>query len=260
MSFDIAQTLRSGAERATARNGLLAFGLLFAFRLVDAVVNDSFTERFFVDVLEYELILADLRAQANQPIQDPLVGEFPFAVIDLPVSVLGALALTLFVVGVVVRIGIIRTFTSEETESLPTENFTRRLVWTLLNLIIGAIMYFVAVAVGFVLFVVPGIYIAVALFFYNYEIIVAEKGVIDAFSGSLDLTANNRLPLFLLGLIFVVLGAVASNLVGVALPGTTVAGATVQTLSNAAVAVFGIAVAAQAYTQLRSRQQEPRVE
>jgi hypothetical protein len=129
-----------------------------------------------------------------------------------------------------------------------------------LNLIIGAIIYFLAVGIGLVLFVVPGIYIAVALFFYNYEIIIAEKGVIDAFSGSLDLTANNRLPLFLLGLIFAVLGAVVSNGFGAALPGASVAGTLVQMLVNAALAVFGIAVAAQAYNQLRSLHREVSVE
>ncbi len=175
-------------------------------------------------------------------------------------SVLGVLALALFVVGIVVRMGIVQTFVSEETQSLPMENFTRRLGWTVLNLVLGVIIYFVAVAIGLVLFIVPGIYIAVALFFYNYEIVIAEKGVIDAFSGSLDLTAGNRLPLFLLGLIFAVLGAVVSNVLGTALPAASVAGSLLQTLVDTAVAVFGVAVAAQAYNQLRSLQREESVE
>lgn len=260
MSLDITEALQSGAERATKRNALIALGLLFGFRVVDTVVSDSFTERLFVDVIDYEQLLADLQAQTDQPIQDPTVGEFPFAFLDLPVSVLAVLTLALFVVGIVVRMGLVRTFVSEETQSLPTENFTRRLGWTVLNLVIGAIVYFLAVGIGLVLFIVPGIYIAVALFFYNYEIIIAEKGVIDAFSGSLDLTAGNRLPLFLLGLIFAVLGAVVSNVLGTALPGASIVGSLLQTLVNAAVAIFGIAVAAQAYNQLRSAQREPSVE
>ncbi|WP_340098076.1 hypothetical protein [Salinibaculum salinum] len=260
MSLDIAKALQSGAERMTKRNALIALGLLFGFRVVDTVVSDSFAERLFVDVINYEERIADLQAQTNQPIQDPGIGEFAFAFLDLPVSVLSVLALALFVVGIVVRVGIIRTFVSEETQSLPTENFTRRLGWTVLNLIIGAIIYFLAVGIGLVLFIVPGIYIAVALFFYNYEIIIAEKGVIDAFSGSLDLTANNRLPLFLLGLIFAVLGAVVSNVFGAVLPGATVAGTLVRMLVNAALAVFGITVAAQAYNQLRSLHREARIE
>ncbi|MEF8872454.1 MAG: hypothetical protein V5A41_12565 [Haloarculaceae archaeon] len=260
MSLDIAKALQSGAERMTKRNGLIALGLLFGFRVVDAVVSDSFAERLLVDVINYEQLLADLQAQTDQPVQDPGIGEFAFAFLDLPVSVLSVLALALFVVGIVVRVGIVRTFVSEETQSLPTEHFTRRLGWTVLNLIIGVIIYFLAVGIGLVLFIVPGIYIAVALFFYNYEIIIAEKGVIDAFSGSLDLTAGNRLPLFLLGLIFAVLGAVVSNVFGTVLPGATVAGTLVKMLVNAALAVFGIAVAAQAYNQLRSLRQEARVE
>lgn len=258
MSLDIRQALQSGVDRATKRNGLMVLGLLFGLRLVNAVVGDSFAERFLIDVVEYQEILADLRAQADQPIQDPLADGSPFALLDLPVELLGALVLALFVVGLVVDIGVVRTFVSDETRALPVENFTRRLGRTVLRLLLGTILYGLAVIVGLVLFIVPGIYIAVALFFFNYEIVVADKGVLDSFSGSLDLTADNRLPLFLLGLIFAVLGFVVSSVAGTALPAGTVPGAIARMGVDAAVSVLGIAVAAQAYNQLRTTRHENR--
>lgn len=252
MSLDIIDALQSGASRVTKRNGLLALGLLVVYRLVDTVVGDSLAERFLVDVVEYDQILAELQAQADQPIQDPLADGSAFALLDLPVTALAVLALALFVAGIVVRVGLVRTFVSEETQTIPTEHFTRRLGRTVLSLVVGTIGYFIAVGIGFILFVVPGIYLAVALFFYNYEIIVAEKGVIDAFSGSLDLTAGKRFPLFLLGLVFVILGTFVTNVLGIVLPADTAAAAALRLFFNAAVAVVGIAVAAQAYNQLRS--------
>ena len=256
MSFDIGRALRDGFDRATARNAALAALLLLGLRLVNRVTGDSFAERFLVDVVEYRQVLADIRAQADQPIQDPFVDSFPFAVLDLPVAVLGALAVALFVAGLVVDIGLLRTFTGEERRTLPVENFTRNLGWTVLRLFAGTVLYFLAVAVGLIFLVVPGIYLAVALFFYNYEIVVAQKGVFDAFGGSLDLTAGERLPLFLLGLVFAVLGSVTSLALGQAFPRGTVPGAVAQIVVAVALTVFGLTVAARAYVQLRTASRE----
>jgi hypothetical protein len=256
MSFDIERALRDGFDRATARNAVLAFGLLFGLRLINRVTGDSFTERFLVDVVEYREILTELRAQADQPIQDPFIDAFPFAVLDLPIAVLGAFALALFVAGLIVEIGLVRTFTGDERTTLPVENFTRNLGWTVLRLFAGTVLYFLAVVIGLIFLVVPGIYLAVALFFYNYEIVVAEKGVFDAFGGSLDLTAGERLPLFVLGLLFVVLGSVASAIMGQTLPIGTVPGGVAQMVVSVALTVLGLTVAARAYVQLRTAYQE----
>jgi hypothetical protein len=256
MSFDIERALRDGVDRATERNAVFAVALLFALRLTDRIVGDSFTERFLVEVVQYREILAEIRAEATQPVPDPFADSFPLALLDLPVEALGAVAFVLFVAGLVLDVGFIRTFTGEERDTLPVANFTRNLGWTLLRLVVGTVLYGLAVLVGLVLFVIPGIYLAVALFFFSYEIIVAEKGVLDAFGGSLDLTAGNRLPLFVLGFIFAVLGTVVSGTVGVVLPSTTVAGAVVQIVVSSAIAVLGLTVAARAYVQLRDANQE----
>ena len=256
MSFDIERALRDGFDRATERNAVLAIGLLLGLRLLNRVVNDSLAERFLVDVVEYREILADLRAETDQSVQDPFIESFPLSILDLPVEALAALALGLFVAGIVVDVGLIRTFTSEETVGLPVRNFTEGIGWLVVRLFVGTVIYLFAVVVGLVLFVVPGIYLAVALFFYNYEIIVAEKGVLDAFGGSLDLTAGDRLPLFLLGLLFTLLGSVSSFAVGAVTPSGAVAGVMTQIIVGVALTVLGLIVAARAYVQLRSTPQE----
>jgi hypothetical protein len=252
MSFDIERALRDGFDRATERNAVLAVALLLALRLTNRIVGDSFTERFLVEIVEYREILAEIRAEATQPVPDPFADSFPLAFLDVPVELLGALGVVLFVADLLLDIGFVRTFTGEERATLPVGNFTRNLGWTLFRLVIGTVLYGLAVLVGLLFFVVPGIYLAVALFFFSYEIIVEEKGVLDAFGGSLDLTAGNRLPLFILGLIFAILGTVVSGAFGVVLPSNTVVGAVVQILVSSAIAVLGLTVAARAYVQLRT--------
>lgn len=246
MPLNIKRALRDGFDRMLEPNAAMIVTLLFALQMIRTVVQESLILRFAIEVLDYEQLLADLRANADRPVPDFVGNNTPLAVLDLPVSTLLGILLVLVVVWLAIRIGIVRTFTSEETASLPIENFTDRLGWTLVNLIVGTVIYAVAVVIGLVL-VLPGLYVAIALFFYNFEIIVEGKNAIAALEGSWDLTAGNRLPLFALGALFFLLEWIA----GLIVPSTTIAATALSTAVTIIVSVFGIAVAAQVYNQLR---------
>jgi len=253
MSIDIGAALSRGFDRTIQKNGLILVGLFFVVNAVQTVITESFLKQFV------ERLFTELSSEATGPDSQEALREaqstvgdaFPLAYLDRPVGVLAGLWLLIAVVGIVVNIGAIRTFVGDQTDRLPVENFTRRLVWTLLNLIVGLVIYGIVVSIGFVLLVIPGIFFAVAFFFYNYEIIVNEKNVIEAFSASWALTSGNRLLLFVLGLIFFVLGLLVTQVIGFVLPGNTAASSIGTTLINTVITVFGIAVAAQAYNQLR---------
>jgi hypothetical protein len=254
MSLDIGSALSRGFDRTIKKNGLILIGLFAVLNVLQSVVSASIFQQFVENI--YDQLLADASSQeardAIREAQGQLGDAFPLAFLDgVPVGALAVGWVALALVGLVLNIGAIRTFVSDQTERLPSENFTRRFLWTVLNLIAGFILYGIIVAIGFVFLVIPGIFFAVALFFYNYEIIVNEKNAIEALSRSWDLTSGNRLLLFALGFIFLLLGQLIGFVVGIFLPGTSAVGSVLSTLVSTVVTVFGIATAAQAYNQLR---------
>jgi len=252
MSLDIEAALSRGLDRTVQKNGLLLVGIFAVVNAVQSVIQASFYEQLAEVALDEALAAAETQdtREAIIEAQGELGSQFPLAYLDVPVGLLGVLWILLGVVGIVLNVGAIRTFVSDQTDRLPVENFTRRLVWMLLNLVVGLVIYGLVVGIGLVLFVIPGIFFAVAFFFYNYEIVVDEKNVIEAFSGSWNLTSGNRLLLFVLGLIFLLVSSFVSYVLGFVFGGTA-AGSLFTTLVTTVIAVLGIAVAAQAYNQLR---------
>lgn len=67
---------------------------------------------------------------------------------------------------------------------------------------IGAsILYYLMVFIGLLLLVVPGIYLALRYMYYQVAIVDRNMGVLESLSYSSSITTNNRLNLFLLGLL-----------------------------------------------------------
>ncbi len=256
MAFDIEDALRDGLDRTLERNALVLFAVFVAISLANTVVAQSLAQGV-LESIDYQSLLVDLDPSVAAEIRSAVEEGTRLAFLDLPVAVLALAIVAVFVVQFAVKVGAIRTLVSDETERLPRNNFTRRLGWALANLIVGAILYAIAVFIGLLLFVLPGIFLAVALFFYNYEILVEDKNVFEAFSASWELTKGNRFQLFVLGLVVAILSTIVGWIAGI----VGIAGPTVrivaQSLTGAAVTVFGIAVAAQAYRQLTA---EPDVE
>ena len=77
---------------------------------------------------------------------------------------------------------------------------------------VATVLYFVMVAIGLILLIVPGIYLAVRFCFYGYFIVDEACGPLEALDKSARLTEGVRMELFLFGLILV-----GINIIGAAM-------------------------------------------
>lgn len=251
MTFDIGEAIEDGLAKTPTRAGVEAIVALVAIGVALSLVSSSLVRTTFEAIFEMEAVVADVPPEVVADTRQQLETQFPVNVVDAPVGVLAALVVGLWLAQTVVRIGAIRWFVEERTGGLSFALFTRRLLWTVGNLILGAILYAAAVTVGLILLVVPGIFLAVALFFYNYEIIVEGENAIEALSNSYELTKGYRLQLFLLGLVFAIVGGIIAQVGNPALVPDPVVASVLGSAVSAAFGVVGIAVAAAAYRQLR---------
>jgi hypothetical protein len=252
MALDIAGALERGFDRVTTRPGGV---LVVAFAVVAVLVGlawETLLARFVAGDPFFAFVPPEVAEQLRAD------WEAYEVLLDVPVPVVGLFGglAALYLVRTVLRIGAIRWFVGDATSPLASESFTRRLGWTVLNLVAGTIVYGLAVAGGLVLLVVPGIFLAVTLFFFNYEIVVEGENAIDALANSYALTAGHRLRLFLLGAIFFLLGLVVSTVGDPTLLPGRIAPVVVGAAVTAAFGVFGIATAADAYRQLRAAKVE----
>src|SRR5699024_4475307 len=96
---------------------------------------------------------------------------------------------------------------------LPRELFTRRIGWAVLNTIVGGIVFGIAVGIGFILLVIPGIFLLVTLTFWAVFVAVEDQNFVEGFRSSWKLTKGHRFRLLGLGIavvaIAVIIGAVA---------------------------------------------------
>lgn len=74
------------------------------------------------------------------------------------------------------------------------------------------IIYFVMVALGTLLFIVPGIILAIMFGFYPYIMIEEKTGIIDSFKRSASITSGYKWPLFGLQLILILANTVSARI------------------------------------------------
>lgn len=249
MSLDVGEALRDGFGRTTARNGLVLMLAIFVVSLSTTVFSQTVTVAL-VDAL------AELASeQGTQPPQEGDLGPTPFA---LPLSpwIAGISLVVSWVLGQVVTIVAIRTFVSDVTDTIPGAFLRRRIGWVLVNVIVGQIVVGVLVLVGLVLLILPGIFLAVSLYFVTQVIAVEDEDFVEAMRESWRLARGSRIQIFLLAVVLVGLSflvSIPSLLVAETLP----VGAVLYSLvATAPVSVFAIATVARAYVQLETTREE----
>lgn len=77
------------------------------------------------------------------------------------------------------------------------------------NLLVSSILFGLIVGVGFILLIVPGIYLALRLQFYSYYVVDKNAGITDSLKMSWETTRGKVLDLF-----FFVLLLIALNILG----------------------------------------------
>ena len=97
----------------------------------------------------------------------------------------------------------------------------------ILSIIGASLLVYLIIAVGFILLIVPGIYLAIRLSFFMTAIVDRNLGPVEALKYSWQITTNNALPIFGLMLLsmLIILAGVIALLVGLvfALPVVTLA-------------------------------------
>ncbi|MFC7199261.1 hypothetical protein [Halospeciosus flavus] len=186
------------------------------------------------------------------PDQAPFPAGAAQPLVPVPLAVDAVLSLLVGVVGMVVTIAALRLFVGEETESLSVDLFTRNGVWALLNFVAGTIVFGIVVFVGFLLLVVPGIFLLTTLFYWPVFVAVEDENFAEALQSSWELTKGSRLRVFLLGVVFFVVAFVVSVVFGLPAVLLGPVGFLVTAVGTSFVAILGNAVLASAYLQLQA--------
>ena len=261
MSLDIGTALRDGFDRTTARNGGVLAAAFVVLGLVSSTINQSLARVWAESILdnlsenppelegtdvtpaEFQDLIADLR--------EVVADSLPIAYLDsLSIPELLALVVVLAFVSEAVRLVAIRVFVSHETESIPRALVTRNLGWAVLNGVVGGIVAWILISIAAIFLVVPGIFLAISFLFLRQEIAVEDKNFVDALSGSWDLTSGNRIELFVLVLVLVLIGPIVAFVIGLA--GNSAPVAIIEVVVTSLVLAYTVAVVSRAYDQLRA--------
>ena len=230
MVFAIIDAMTDGFERTVQRNGLF----LVAVFAVLAIVNTLFAPT----------------ALGPTGTTEPTVG-----MVALLTGVLSFIVALATVVAVIVAL---RTFASGETERIPREFVRRRIGLATLNLIVGAFVFTLLVAIGSVLLVIPGLFLLVSLYYWSVFVAVEDQNFVGAFRSSWALTRGSRFRLFGLGVGVIGLLFVVSAMVAVPAAWLGLVGAIVSQIVGAGLTVYALATTISAYEQLRALEQPDR--
>lgn len=260
MSLDVARAIREGLDRLASRNGLLFVGVFLLVSVLGNVALDSAT-------LALETLTTELAAETGQAQPTTLPeGATPLG-FELSGTVITLLLLVWLLGWAAASVVAVRVMASEHTETIPDELFSRRLTVATVNEIFARIVVLTLIAIGLVLFVLPGVFLAICLYFVRPLIAIEDRNAIDAMTESWRLSRGDRFAILIL-LIGAVAIYVAISLTGsfgaialsmLPLSGAVVSGAGVLvSIAVAAVAnVFWLAVSARAFVQLHDPAAEP---
>lgn len=140
-----------------------------------------------------------------------------------------------------------------ELSSFPSELYTRRIGRASLTMLITGVITFLAIMVGFVLLVLPGLFLAACFIFVIFAVGVEDRGVIGALKRSWTLSKGNRLRLMVIVFLTGAIGAVVGVVPGLfQLAGAAAVGDVVTIGLNSVLFMFVYGIIAEAYRQLTS--------
>jgi hypothetical protein len=184
-------------------------------------------------------------------------GASPLA-LDVGVAVALVLFLAQVVLAQAVGVVTIRTFVSGARDRFP-EDLSRRFGWVVLNALVVSVVVGIATFVGLIFLILPGIYLAVALYFVEFEVIVEDKGVVDALRDGWALTAGERLSVFLLLVVLFIIGLI-SGIPGIVLGfvgAPELVTVAVSLVVSAVTSLLAVAIGSRAYVQLKGEDWTP---
>ena len=260
MSLDIGEAFGEGLSRLKTAGGLSLAVAFVAVALVSAVLTQTLLVEGLEAMLEFYRGLSPEQLEVSQGEYDRQVSALetqlevtressPLA-LEGPISVAAGGLLVVAILAEAVSVVAVRVFAAEEGETSPTGE-TDGLLLATLNGFVGGIVVWGLIVAGSVAFLLPGLFFAVAFYFFRQEIALEDRNFVEAMAESWRLTRGDRLNVFALGLLVVVVSqfeAVVSLALGRV---STLAAALVSPVVGGVLAAFGAAVVTRAYLQLR---------
>ena len=231
MALRIGDTLGGGIGRAFTYSGVVLMALLFVYQVLFTVAMNS-------------LLLQYLPPEAAESSQFVLSA-------PMPPAVAGTLVVVGLLFGAVLYFVAARALTREREalDSLPTALFTRRIGRATLSAVGANLVIAVAVSVGFLLLVVPGVYLAISFLFAIFVVGVEDERAIDALWRSWALAGGNRWRLLALMVVVVVATVVGSSVGALSLV-SPMADELLSLVVSAVFGVIGYGILAEAYLRL----------
>ena len=264
MTLDIDAALRDGFSRTFKRNGLLLMAVFLVFGLVSSVLVQTATAQLLETISDLPTT-PPAAGPGQESNIDELAGGQSLA-LPIPLVIAAPLAVLTPFVGEAIRIIAVRTLVSDRTDTIPGEYASRNIVWATINGFIGGIVVWLIIIIGGIIGLIGiliggpivAAFLGTSFFFVRQEIAIENKNFVDAMTDSWQLSKGHRIGLFALALTIWLISLVASipGLIAgfaVAAGPLAVAATTLVSVAVSAVTtVFGIAVAARAYDQLRT--------
>lgn len=246
MGFDAGTAVSEAMDRITTQVALVVMGLYAAASIVQVAAFQDIVRVVIEDLRE--ILREEGTAEEYQEFvdaTDPVLNDLPLALgLDL-VPALLVIFFALIAATVVVALAI---DAFARNASRVGELDASRLVWNTINIVVGGIVYFVLMWIGFGFFVLPGLAVLVLFLFFPIAVVVEEENFFSAFGSSIETVTDNVGQTLLLGLLALVVASVAvtvSWITRLAIPGAV--GWIASTAITAVTAIFLVAMLTRAY-------------
>lgn len=232
MALHIGQAIGNGIRRTLNPIGFVLMTLTFLYTLVFLGATNTIAST---------LIPANVQEQASIGVTFPV-----------SMQVAGLLLLAGMLLGTVLIIAATRAFTRTPWTrgNISIDLFTRRIVRAVISVLIANIIVSLLVIIGFVLLIIPGLFLLVSFTFVLFAIGVEDTGPIGALRRSWQLTTGHRWRVFALVLIVGVGTSVLTSIGSVVSLVDPATGQIVTLLIAAVLGMMSYGILADAYIQL----------
>jgi len=234
MALQLGQAISDGIGRVLTKTGVILFAGLVSIQLLTQLGANTAVAGF--------LPPAATQAAGSTGLTLPVS-----PVVGLGLGLIGILASAVYFV--VLSRALSRP--QRALSTLPASLYTRRIGRATITALLGGLVASVAVSIGFVLLVVPGIFLSVSFLFFIFAVGVEDRGVLGSLRRSWAMARGNRLKIALLVIGVGVVGALVGTLGSVlTLAGLGVVSELLVILINSSVFMLLYGTLAAAYRQL----------
>lgn len=172
MDLEIIEAIKSGARKIFTVKAVKITFLMAFTGLLTRIFSDSFLSK-----INEELA-------ASRPYDPILVDSaYPLA-INIPVALSLVFLITAYILNILVTVGAIRNLLQRREEPFHKEFFTDEISKPVINVVLGTLVFGILVAIGWFMFIVPGVFVAISLFFWYFYVIDRNIGFLEGMKRS----------------------------------------------------------------------------